>query len=462
AFNPNSSSCGDTLSISNVHLIQVSNDEAPVAEAGDPARICPGEDWPLGGSPSATDGTAPYTYKWEPSDALTSISDSSIANPIALPVTSTIYTLEVLDANGCRALDQVTVTPWTYTAGEDLSICFGESGLRIGTPRPAGASEATYSWTILSGTPGSLSCTDCPQPIVSPTVNTLYGVEVNFQSDNGTTCVFTDEVLVNIASHPGTDFAGPDMATCINNPISKNGNYDVITLGNPALPTGPGYSYQWSPLNSFIDGTQQNQTTIEFSNEAFIASPIPLTYTLTMRTPEGCVYQDQVKVYTLEADLGDDRCSPKVVGNYYDPDIYDGNAVYTYNIIGGGGSLDIDNDCEGDDVGGSISGPDLTWVRVLDDPEAIAGDFTDVEQVVNYDGFICRDTVRIFHCVEGDCVFDIEAEGGNCPVVGPNGELTLVPVNEAGGPWPDDGTWTFEWKDASDNILSTDYELTVT
>src|SRR5690606_14706671 len=30
------------------------------------------------------------------------------------------------------------------------------------------------------------------------------------------------------------------------------------------------------------------------------------------------------------------------------------------------------------------------------------------------------------------------------------------------GPWPDDGTWTFEWKDASDNILSTDYELTVT
>src|SRR5690606_38793166 len=220
----------------------------------------------------------------------------------------------------------------------------------------------------------------------NPEANSVYAVEVTFPSDNGTSCVFNDTVSVNIASYPGANFAGMDMSTCLNNPISLNGNYDVITLGNASLPTGSGYTYQWSPLNSFVDGSQQNQPTIEFSNQSFIPVTIPLTYTLTMTTPEGCVYQDQVQVYTMEADLGDDRCAPKVVGNYYDPDIYDGNALYTYNVVGGSGGLDTNEDCESD--GTTVSGMDLKFVRVVEDPNAEPGDYTDVEQIVNYNGFI--------------------------------------------------------------------------
>uniref|UniRef100_UPI001F292E80 hypothetical protein n=1 Tax=Membranihabitans marinus TaxID=1227546 RepID=UPI001F292E80 len=123
AFNPNSSYCDDTLSISNVHSILVSSDIAPSAVAGDPARICPGETWPLGGAPTATGGVGPYTYRWEPGTGLTDLTDTIAENPTAQPSVSTIYTVEVTDNNGCIALDQVTVNVWSYTAGEDQAMC---------------------------------------------------------------------------------------------------------------------------------------------------------------------------------------------------------------------------------------------------------------------------------------------------------------------------------------------------
>ena len=95
---------------------------ALAAHAGSNVSICNGNSTTIGGSPSATGGTTPYTYSWNPTTALTS---AIIANPVANPTTSTTYTLNLTDGNGCTSNSGVTVTLYptttvpTLTTGHD-------------------------------------------------------------------------------------------------------------------------------------------------------------------------------------------------------------------------------------------------------------------------------------------------------------------------------------------------------
>jgi len=77
-----------------------------VADAGEDIYLCYGDTAILGGSPSARGGTEPYQYFWRPSYGL---SDSSEANPLAAPETTTLYHLIVVDAVGDTAQDSVRV-----------------------------------------------------------------------------------------------------------------------------------------------------------------------------------------------------------------------------------------------------------------------------------------------------------------------------------------------------------------
>jgi len=71
----------------------------PTANAGQDVTICEGNSTQLG----ATGGD---TFAWTPNDG--SLDDATIANPIANPTTTTIYTVIVTDSNGCT--DSATVT----------------------------------------------------------------------------------------------------------------------------------------------------------------------------------------------------------------------------------------------------------------------------------------------------------------------------------------------------------------
>ena len=77
----------------------------PTADAGPAQEICLGGSVQIGGSP--TGGTAPYTFVWSPS---TGLDDATAENPNASPTSTTTYTVEVTDANGCKDTDAVTVT----------------------------------------------------------------------------------------------------------------------------------------------------------------------------------------------------------------------------------------------------------------------------------------------------------------------------------------------------------------
>lgn len=84
------------------------------ADAGPDQSICNGSSVMLGGSPSGSGGTAPYSYVWTPNASLNA---SNVANPLATPVANTSYVLTVTDADGCTALDTVEVD----TLGSNVS-----------------------------------------------------------------------------------------------------------------------------------------------------------------------------------------------------------------------------------------------------------------------------------------------------------------------------------------------------
>ncbi|MBN4062544.1 T9SS type A sorting domain-containing protein, partial [Bacteroidales bacterium AH-315-I05] len=94
--------CGSTASDG----VTITQSSILVASAGNDTSICKGENAALGGSPTALGGTASYTYLWSPSIGLSSTTSS---NPSASPNSLTTYTVQVTDANGCTATDNVTV-----------------------------------------------------------------------------------------------------------------------------------------------------------------------------------------------------------------------------------------------------------------------------------------------------------------------------------------------------------------
>ncbi len=84
---------------SDVDAMVLTVNPLPVVVSSD-TSICPGDAVQL----LATGGV---TYLWSPG---ASLSDSTIANPIASPITTTMYTINVISGAGCMSVDSLTVS----------------------------------------------------------------------------------------------------------------------------------------------------------------------------------------------------------------------------------------------------------------------------------------------------------------------------------------------------------------
>ncbi|MFK7982956.1 MAG: gliding motility-associated C-terminal domain-containing protein, partial [Saprospiraceae bacterium] len=107
--------------------------------AGADQRICSGGSAFL----NANGGT---TYNWSPA---TGLSNPNIANPVATPAATTIYTVTTRTANGCTASDQITInvmSPITTNPTVAASGCCNDDG-NINLNVSGGAGGYTYSWT---------------------------------------------------------------------------------------------------------------------------------------------------------------------------------------------------------------------------------------------------------------------------------------------------------------------------
>jgi hypothetical protein len=163
--------CCDVEYISDVAAILVNDNIAPEV-SGEPVRFtCPGVPVTIGGSPTATEGSSPIaSYLWDMDGFL---DNAASPNPIATVMDQTIFTVTVTDQNGCQQIGQTVVLPVVADAGPDVDACEG-IGVRIGTLPPPGLTGVTYSWMPTAG----LSCSNCAQPIASPSVATTYEVSM--------------------------------------------------------------------------------------------------------------------------------------------------------------------------------------------------------------------------------------------------------------------------------------------
>jgi PKD repeat protein len=216
------------------------------ANAGANQAMCPGGSVQL----SASGGN---TYTWTPAAGL---SNPNIANPTASPTSTTTYTV-LVSANGCTATDQVvvTVSQVTANAGQDVSVCQGNSTQLNAT------GGASYSWSPATG----LSNPNISNPVASPTSTTTYTVTVS----NGN-CSATDVVVVTV--NPISANAGADQGICPGSSVQLNA-------------TG-GTSYVWSPATGLNNPNINNP----------VATPTQTTtYTVTV-TNGACSATDQVVI----------------------------------------------------------------------------------------------------------------------------------------------------------------------
>lgn len=110
-------------------------------------------------------GQPGYTYVWHPG---ANLNDSTIANPVATLTTSTVFTIEVTDPNGCtnKITESVYVQKPPPSMNWDTSVVIGQ---QVNIPGYAGTGF-TYVWNPTT----NLSCNNCPVPISSSTVDIVY------------------------------------------------------------------------------------------------------------------------------------------------------------------------------------------------------------------------------------------------------------------------------------------------
>ncbi|MEY4205110.1 MAG: hypothetical protein RL013_2814, partial [Bacteroidota bacterium] len=313
-----------TFDSSAVVQLTIGPNIAPKANAeGVKYYTCIGNEITLNGSGSG--GIAPYTYEWYVgSDTIPGSTETSITNT---PEEPTIYTLKVTDSVGCFGLDQVAVEPVSADAGPDRNFCQGTAGVQLGGIPIQGASEVNYSWSPSDG----LSCTQCGQPVATPSSETTYTITVSVKEKSGSVCTMTDDVTVNPVDAPNGNlsFAGPDQTVC---------QGETAMLG---LPAAADYSYTWAP-GSYLTDNKSAQTTYDAGTEVV---PSPLRYSLTA-IKDGCIFVDVVKVSTLYFQI-----TPRNLDQCYGPlwfrqeadagEVNPPGTVFTWEKTSGDGNIEI-------------------------------------------------------------------------------------------------------------------------
>ena len=301
----------DAKGCKNYDTVIVNVNPLPVVFAGNDKTICNKDTIVLGGSPTASSSTSPYTYSWSPA---TGLSSASVANPKAFPSSTTTYYLTVTDAKGCKNYDTVVITVNSLpvvSAGIDRTICKRDSVKIGGSPTASGGSGTyVYSWSPSTG----LSSASIANPFAKPTATTTYILTVT----DAKGCKNYDTVVVNVNPLP-TINAGTDKTIC---------RGDTATLGgSPTASGGTGtLSYSWSPATGLSSATATNP-------KAFPTATT--TYILTVTDAKGCKNYDTVivtvnQLVTVNAGADGTICNRDSIKLGGSPTVTSGTSPYTY------------------------------------------------------------------------------------------------------------------------------------
>lgn len=243
---------------------------ALVADAGADQPVCAGDSIQLGGSPTASGGTAPFSYSWSPSG---NMADPTGSNPMA-DDQSQSYIVIITDGNGCTSIDSVQVTALAVSASftyidQLLTITFTNSS--------TGAS--TYAWDFGDGNTSTAS---------SPTHT--YAADGTY-----TVC---------LTANPG----GPcEDSTCINigvvgTGVHSAGQARIIVFPNPSTA---------GVLNFVVEGVDANEpVSIELfdlagkSVQVYTGNPVQSVHKISRNGLANGTYGFQVKSGNAVVGLG--------------------------------------------------------------------------------------------------------------------------------------------------------------
>jgi gliding motility-associated-like protein len=169
--------------------IRLNVNKAPVPYAGPDGEICYGQSYTLQGSGGSI-------YTWSPALYLSSPTGP---NPVSTPTLNTVYTLSVIDNNGCRSLltDEVKVTVkrtmTVHTFPFDTIVAPGERFQLL-----AVSPGITYNWSPVTG----LSNPSIPNPMITASGN--IGDEMIYQVSavNSEGCKGEGYVKIRISKGP--------------------------------------------------------------------------------------------------------------------------------------------------------------------------------------------------------------------------------------------------------------------
>jgi gliding motility-associated-like protein len=200
----------------------------------------------------------------------------------------------------------ININPITKAFG-DTSICTGDSA-------PLSVyGGSSFTWTALPGGSGigSLSCTNCNNPVASPTVTTSYVVTSNLSSICNQS---TDTVTVQVATGPVLTVT-PDTTTCVNAQLQLNVS---------PIPSNQAYNYTWAPAANLNNANIANPIVSGLTNNT--------TFTVTV-VPQGILACQSVATVDVEVLLGFDIGNSDTsicLGESVQINPIGGNPKYTY------------------------------------------------------------------------------------------------------------------------------------
>lgn len=313
---------GETIVTDN---IVVNVNPLPVPNAGSDQIITYSTTTTLQGS--ATQGTGPYSYQWEPSNKLVL---ANVQNPTTVNLYApTVFSLEVIDlGTGCASDqpdfvtvsldgDALNVNP----SAQPNTICSGQS-IQLFSLASGGTNTYTYSWT--SNPPGFTS--NLEQPTASPLINTVYTVVVNDGVNNitGNVSVTVNQLpLISLLpdNDPKIQIISPtEIGVCV---------FDSVTIDAGNV----GSTYLWS------NGSVDQSITIQTSGISFDMQEYEVEVT---NQTSGCSKSANITAYFTftNCSYGTDE---KDLGNrlqvYPNPSV---DGLFNYLIMGLKGNADIE------------------------------------------------------------------------------------------------------------------------
>lgn len=212
------------------YFIDVISGIDPITVTVSDDEICAGDNVQLG---IEIIGAGPFNYAWTPA---VSLSDPTIANPVATPTSSTIYTVHVtgaLDTMITIPISVISTVPNAPVVMGPDDVCKNTTGHVYSTN-----DVSTYSWSITGG-----------GTIVGPTTD--QSVTVNWGATGGDVCLTNSNACGSSTQtcYSVTTSNEPDIS--VTNPSATCEPLDLATLTvNDAASSGGDVSYHTSQADA--------------------------------------------------------------------------------------------------------------------------------------------------------------------------------------------------------------------